>query len=84
MVVFEVHLVPGADASTLVSKEIQRETGAQVMTLDEAKQVGFAGLPTPGGKEVRLIAVRKSDAPWIHRMLETNEIVGGFKVHDVD
>jgi hypothetical protein len=84
MVVFEVFLVPGADPSALLSESLQKETSAQVMTLEEARKVGFAGLPDPGDKEVRLIAVIKRDAPWIHRMLETNEVVAGFKVHDVD
>jgi hypothetical protein len=85
MVVFEVHLAPGADPSLLVSPETQRETQAQVMTLDEARKVGFAGLPEPPpGTVVRLIAVAKRDAPWIHRALETSEGVGTFRVHDVD
>jgi len=78
-------MAPGADPATLLSPEILKETGAQVMTLDEARKVGFAGLAEPpGGKVVRLIAVKKRDAPWIHRTLETNEGVGGFQMHDVD
>ena len=85
MVVFEVFLVPGADPATLLSPEILKETGAQVMTLEGARSVGFGGLADPpDGKVVRLIAVRKRDAPWIHRTLETNEAAGGFQMHDVD
>lgn len=85
MVVFEVFLAPGADPTTLLSAEILKSTGAQVMTIDEARKVGFAGLPEPSdGKVVRLIAVAKRDAPWIHRTLETSEAVGGFRMHDVD
>jgi hypothetical protein len=84
MVVFEVHLVPGADASALLSDEIKRSTAAQVMTVSEARKVGFQGVPEEGGKDIRLIAVTKRDAPWIHRTLETTEIVAGFRVHDVD
>lgn len=85
MVVFEVFLAPGADAADLLSKDTQRETQAQVMTLAEAKKVGFQGLPEPPpGKQVRLIAVAKRDAPWIHRALETNEAVGTFRMYDVD
>ena len=50
-----------------------------------AKKVGFGGLPEPPpGKDVRLIVVARRDAPWIHRALETSEVVGGFKVHEVD
>lgn len=85
MVVFEVFLAPGADASQLLTAETTRETGAQVMTLNQARKVGFAGLPEPPpGVDVRLVAVAKRDAPWIHRTLETNEGVASFKVHDVD
>jgi hypothetical protein len=84
MVVFEVFLAPGADPEKLLSKETLLETKAQVMTVNEARKVGFAGLPDPGDKEVRLIAVAKRDAPWIHRAMETSEAVGGFRVHEVD
>ena len=83
--VFEVHLAPGADASDLLSAETIRSTSAQIMTLEEAKKVGFGGLPEPPpGKQVRLIAVARRDAAWIHRALETSEAVGGFHVHEVD
>jgi hypothetical protein len=85
LAVFEVYLAPGSDASDILSAETIRSTQAQVMTLDEAKKVGFAGLPAPPpGKDVRLIAVAKRDAPWIHRALETSEAVGGFRMHEVD
>lgn len=84
MVVFEVYLAPGADPADLLSKETQRETQAQVMTLEEAKKVGFGGLPEPPpGTQVRLIAVAKRDAPWIHRALETTDAAGTFRVHEV-
>jgi hypothetical protein len=85
MVVFEVYVAPGADPADILSKETQRETQAQIMTLDEARKVGFGGLPEPPpGMEVRLIAVAKRDASWIHRALETNEAVGKFRMFDVD
>jgi hypothetical protein len=84
MVVFEVVLAPEANPDELISEDIKRDTGAQIMTLDDARKVGFSGLPESPGKEVRLIAVRKRDAPWIHRTLETSEAVSGFRVHEVD
>ena len=84
MVIFEVFVAPGADPSSLLSAETLRDTKAQVMTLDEARKVGFQGLPDPKGKDVRLIAVAKRDASWIHRALETNEAVGNFRMYDVD
>lgn len=84
MVVFEVFLAPGADPGTLLSAETKRETNAQVMTIAEATKVGFQGLVEHPGKPVRLIAVAKRDAPWIHRVLETNEAVARFQMHDID
>jgi hypothetical protein len=85
LMVFEVFLAPGADGSELLSAETIRSTQAQIMTLAEAKKVGFGGLPDPPpGKEVRLIAVAKRDANWIHRALETSEAVAGFRMHEVD
>jgi hypothetical protein len=85
MAVFEVYLAPGADAAELLSAETLKATAAQVMTLAEAKKVGFGGLPEPPpGKDVRLIAVARRDAPWIHRALETSEAATGFRVHEVD
>jgi hypothetical protein len=84
MVVFEVHMAPGSDPSGILSAETLRETQAQVMTLEEAKKVGFAGLPEPpADRVVGLIAVAKRDAQWVQRALETNEAVGGFRVHEV-
>lgn len=84
MVVFEVFLAPGADPATLLTKETLKETKAQVMSVEDARKVGFAGLPAYGDKEVRLIAVGKADAQWIQRALESNEGVARFSVNDVD
>jgi hypothetical protein len=85
MVVFEVHIAPGSDPARLLSAETLRETNAQVMTFAEAKNVGFAGLPEPpADHQVRLIAVAKRDASFVHRALETSESVGQFRMFDVD
>ena len=84
MVVFEVFLAGGADPDSLLSEETKRETQAQVMAPEEARKVGFHGLPDYAGREVRLIAVAKRDAPWIHRALETSEAVGNFRMFEVD
>jgi hypothetical protein len=55
------------------------------MTVEEASKVGFAGVPAaPADHEVRLIAVAKRDAAWVHRALETNEAVATFRMFDVD
>ncbi|MFO0587038.1 MAG: hypothetical protein U0441_05860 [Polyangiaceae bacterium] len=85
LTVFEVHLAPGADPDAILTEETVRSTQAQIMTLDDAKKVGFGGLPpAPPGREVRLIAVARRDARWIQRALESSEAVGVFNVHEVD
>jgi hypothetical protein len=84
MVVYEVHMAPGSDPAGILSAETLRETQAQIMTLDEARKVGFGGLPEPPpDRQVRLIVCAKRDAQWVQRALELNETVGGFKVHEV-
>jgi hypothetical protein len=83
MVVFEVFLGPGK--SLVLSDELRRETQAQVMTLDEARKVGFQGMPDPPeGREVRLVAIGRSNARWLQQSLEANPDVESFRVHDVD
>ena len=84
MVVFVVFVAPGADPDTLFSEETLNETAAQVMTVEDARKVGFAGLPDYGDKVVRLVAVAKRDAPWIQRALESSPVVARFSVNDVD
>jgi hypothetical protein len=84
MVVFEVHLAPSADPSQILSKEVQKETQAQIMTIDEARSVGFDGLPpAPPGADIRLIACAQRDAKWIQGLLEKSDAVGGYRVHEV-
>ncbi len=85
LMVFEVYFEPGSNPDALITDELRRETKAQLMTFDEAKKIGFAGLPTPAsGGDARLIAVAQRDGRWIHRLLETSSMVAGFRVHNVD
>lgn len=84
MHIFECHLAAGSDPDTLLSPETLRETGAQVMTPDEARAVGFTRIAEPkGGGEVRLVAVAARDSQWLHRVMERSEIVTSYKVHEV-
>lgn len=81
--VFEVHLVAGADPAQIIGASTLDETQAQIMTLAEAKAVGFVGMKeAPAGLEVRLVAVAARDAPWIARALEQSDAVKGFNIHD--
>jgi hypothetical protein len=85
MVVFEVHVVPGCDPTTILTQETRNDTQAQVMTRAEAQKVGFGGLPeAPADHEVRYIAVAKRDESRIQRSFESNEAVGLFRKFDVD
>jgi hypothetical protein len=82
--VFEVHLVPGGDAEGIIPAQTLKETQAQVMTVAEAKAVGFGGIPdTIDPATLRLVAVAARDAQWIARALEQSDAVKGFNVHDV-
>lgn len=81
--VFECHLVPGGDRSTILSADTLRETQAQVMSLAEARAVGFQGMPDPPpGQEICLIAVAARDAKWIQRSVEQSDAVKSFNIHD--
>lgn len=82
--VFEVHLVPGGDATQILPAKTLEETQAQVMTVAEAKAVGFGGIPDAVDAEsLRLVAVAARDAAWVARALEQSDAVKGFNVHDV-
>lgn len=85
LAVFEVYLARGKSDADILSPDVIKETNAQIMTIEQAKKVGFGGLETMEGVgEVRLIAVAKRDAPWIHRTLEMSDAVASFRVHEVD
>jgi hypothetical protein len=85
MVVFEVHVVPGTDPTSILTAETMRDTQAQVMTRSEAQKVGFHGLPeAPKDHEVRYVAVSKRDEQRIQRSFEANDAVGLFRKFDVD
>jgi hypothetical protein len=81
---FEVYLAPGSFGE-LLTEETARDTMAQVMTKEEAEQVGFAGLPDgPEGVEQRFIVVAKSDERRILNALEANPLVAKFALHEVN
>jgi hypothetical protein len=83
--VFEVTVATGYDADALLSEEVLRETGAQVMTPEEARAVGFSrARPEAGGHEQRLIAVAPRDVQFVQRRLEANDAVLSFRLHEVE
>jgi hypothetical protein len=85
LVIFEVVVAAGRDAEALLSDEVLRDTQAQVMSLDQARALGFSGAePDAKGREVRLIAAAPRDARFIQSRLEANEAVQSFRTHQVD
>lgn len=85
LIVYEVLIAAGHDADALLSQEALDDTQAQVMTIDEAKAVGFSGAaPDPKGREIRLIAVSPRDAQYVQRRLEANDGVLSFRAHEVE
>jgi hypothetical protein len=85
LTIFEVIVARGHDPDALLSDEALADTQAQVMTLEEARAVGFRGAQTdPKGREVRLIAVAPRDAQYVQRRLEANDGVQSFRVHEVE
>jgi hypothetical protein len=83
MVLIEVHLAPGVRTFEL-SDEILSDTKAQMMTADQARAVGFGGLPAPTeGTDVRYVAVLQRDSRWILNALEADPNVSRFRVHEI-
>ena len=56
--------------------------GAAVNGLLAARGSRAKGLVSAVG--VGTFSVAQRDAKWIHRLLETSEMVAGFRVHEVD
>jgi hypothetical protein len=83
LVLFVVHLAPGADASTLLTEQTLIDTQAQVMTADEARKAGFDGLPQELPPNVRLIAAHDRDRRRIVNGLEASPAASSFSVHEV-
>ena len=61
MTVFEVYLAEGTGSADLLSAEVLKETGAQIMTLKEAEMVGFQGLQALEGAGDKTVAKVKFD-----------------------
>lgn len=84
-VMFEVYLTPGSFGQGLLTKETQADTQAQIMTKEEAEQVGFAGLPDdPQGRERRFIVCAEKDARRITNALTASAEVAAFDMHAIN
>ncbi len=81
--VFIVNVAPGHDPDKLLSDEVLAETQAQVMTADEARTLGFAGLPDEAPAGLRLIAVAPRDSRWIQQSLERSHSVTSYRMTEI-
>ncbi len=84
LTVFELYITSVADPSALLSDEMKQETGGVVMTLEEAKALGFSGFRPQPGQRLRIVAVRGDDTAWVARSFEANDAVLSFQMHHVD
>lgn len=83
MILFEVYATLGPDAAIL-SEDLKMETGAVEMSVGEAEQLGFGGLPEEvKAASPRLIAVHDSEAAYIRHRLENDPTVHQFRAHEV-
>ncbi len=83
MVLFEVYATLGVSGGVL-SDELKQETGAVEMSVAEAEQLGFGGLPDAvKAAGPRLIAVAPKEAGYIRHRLENDPSVHQFRVHEV-
>lgn len=83
MVLFEVYAILGPNGGVLPD-DLKKETGAVEMSVAEAEQLGFGGLPDEvKAASPRLIAVQETEASYIRHRLENDPAVHQFRVHDV-
>ena len=84
LIVYEVVAAQGENPEGLLSEEVLNETQAQIMTIGEARAVGFtAAVPHPQGLEIRLVAVAPRDAQFVLRRLEASAAVQSFRAHEI-
>ena len=82
MHLFEVFLTPGSSGENLLTPNVHEETGAQVMTVEQAAFVGLEGIPDdPQGRARRLIACQASDQRLIASRLDAHAEVAAYKLH---
>ena len=84
MILFEVFLTPDYLGDPLLSEETIAETGAQVMTPEEAAFVGLEGIPDDPQKRKRLlIACKPGDMRLVQSRLEAHAQVASFRHFEV-
>lgn len=82
---FEIHLARAVDPSTLLSEDIRQGGKVTLMTRDEARAAGYAGLPEPpADKAVYYVAAHGRDAKFLHHVLENNPSIDALRLYEVD
>lgn len=81
-VLFEVILAPAARVEHLLTEETLRDTQAQIITREEAEQLGVHSITDdPHGRDRGFIAVNKLNERYLQNELETHHEVADFRVH---
>jgi hypothetical protein len=84
LTVFLVVVARGQDADAILSEEVQKETGAQVLTMEAARARGFTVTGADdGGLELRVVAVPERERRFVQARLEASAAVASFTVHEV-
>lgn len=82
---FEIHLARAVDPSRLLSEDITRDGKVKLMTRDQARAAGFAGLPEPPAEmTVLYVAASGRDAKFLHHVFENNPDVMAMRTHEVE
>jgi hypothetical protein len=83
LTIFQVIVARGQDADALLSEEVRRETGAEVLTLEAARARGLtAAAPDPGGHDIRIVAVPRREMRFVQKRLEGSDAVLSFTTHE--
>ena len=82
---FEIVLARGVDPTSLLSEDVVRDTGVKLMTWEQARAAGFAGLPEPAAdRTIRYLSASGRDAKFLHHVLENNVNVASMRVYEVE
>jgi hypothetical protein len=82
MIVVELRVRPGFEKDDFMSEEAQKETGARILTREEAENIGLGGLPEVDG-DVRYVFVNGRERQWVERAIDAYPEVTGYNVYDV-
>lgn len=83
-VLFEVTLFGDVNINDLLTEETKQDTGAQIMTEEQAASVILAAGVPESGRVRAFIVCNRSDVRRIQNALEAHEGVAGFQVYELE